>query len=60
MRLMKNNDVAFTNYVHNANDNFSGSLVMYLKRGDTVWIKMIQAGGNLIASRHSTWSGLLL
>ena len=60
MYLMKNNDLAFQDYVDEPNDNFSGSFMMYLHEGDFVWIKMIQAGGYLIASRHSAWSGLLL
>ena len=60
MYLMKNNDLAFQDYVDEPNDNFSGSFMMYLQEGDFVWIKMIQAGGYLTASRHSAWSGLLL
>ena len=60
MFLMKNNDVAFVNYVDEPNDNFSGSFMMHLQVGDYVWIKMRQAGGFLVAARHSTWSGLLL
>ena len=60
MFLMKNNATAFVNYANYANDNFSGSLVTYLKQGDTVWIKMRQPGGYLVGGRHSAWSGLLL
>ena len=60
MRLMKNNYVAFTNFLDEPNDNFVGSLMMYLRQGDTVWIKMRQAGGLLLGGRHSIWSGQLL
>ena len=60
MYLMKNNAIAFTNFVDEANDNFSGSLMMYLKESETVWIRMVQAGGLLVGHLHSTWSGLRL
>ena len=61
MFLMKNNhERVFVGYIHKEIDTLSGSHIIDLKKGDTVWIMMQQAGRILIGTLHSTWSGMLL
>ena len=59
-QLMLNKDVAFTQYVYRAKDDYTGSLMVNLQRGDTVWLRTPQAGANMYANKHTSWSGLLL